>query len=269
MAPPDERMFRQENNEMATAVFMDLDDTVFQTMRKCRKDGGPLKAAAMAADGSPSSYFEPGQYHLLERVLSAAMLIPVTARDLEALGRVRLTFKHGAIADYGGVILDRDGRPDQSWHDRMATLCADARPILMEARDRADGLISAGRLACRARLISDLGLCFYLVIKNYNSRLEELDEIKAALTDFAGNNSLQINLNDNNLSFLPGFLNKARAVAYFMETRLKPRHGRVLTIGMGDSLGDFKFLKLCDFMLIPSRSQLADDFSPQNSCGRQ
>lgn len=66
-----------------------------------------------------------------------------------------------------------------------------------------------------------------------------------------------LHLNDNNAALLPPHLGKQHAVAYLL-TRLRSEHPDAPVIGIGDSLTDAPFMALCDFAVLPTRSQLAD-----------
>src|SRR5687767_11844338 len=98
---------------MRTVVFLDLDDTVFQTRPKC-PPGEPLRPAALGRDGLPLSFSTPRQQTLLD-LFASATVVPTTARNLDAFRRVRLPFTSFAVLDFGGVVLLPDGTPDPAW----------------------------------------------------------------------------------------------------------------------------------------------------------
>jgi len=236
-------------------AFMDLDDTVFQTPRKCAP--GELHPATLTREGLPGSFFTTGQRVLVELLLEHALVVPVTARDTDALARVGIPFTHGAIVSYGGLILHPDGTPDAPWFERMSGLCAAAAPLLAFVMKTIRDIIAGQSLTCRARLINDAGLDFYVVIKSDDQRVEQLTALKKELETVLRSSDVRIHLNDNNLAVLPGFLDKAPAVSYFRETRITPVLKDPLFIGLGDSFSDLAFLRQCDYMLIPSASQIA------------
>lgn len=237
------------------AVFMDLDDSIFQTPRKCPP--GPLEAAALDRDGRPSSYFSFRQRCLLELLSGRAMVIPTTARNLDAFGRVQFKFRYGAILNHGGLILRPDSQIDESWHDRMKPLCASSAPFLAEILALAEKIVRDRRLSCRARIIGDNGLDFYVVIKNYNSRVEELKTVMNEMKKLNFSQEARIYLNDNNLSIRPYFLDKSEAVTYFTTAYIISENPGLPLIGMGDSLSDLDFMRRCDFMLIPGGSHIS------------
>lgn len=238
---------------MNIIVFMDLDDSIFQTRRKC----GPeteLRVGALGPDGSALSFLRPAQALLFERVFADAVVVPVTARNLDSFRRVTLPFRHGAILNFGGLVLGPDGAVDEDWVEQTRPLCRAARERLHEACSVAGEEIQRLGLCCRVRLVSDAGLDFYVVCKNRNGHVEELDRVEALFADrFA---DLRIHRNGNNLALLPRFLNKARALPHFLERHLAHTGPDRLLLGLGDSLTDKEFMKLCDYLLLPSGSQL-------------
>lgn len=238
---------------MNTIVFMDLDDSIFQTRRKCGEPG-PLRVGALGGDGAPLSFLRPGQAHLFEHVFQGAAVVPVTARNLDSFGRVVLNFEHGAIVDFGGLILTPAGEVDQQWLAETRPLCLTSRGRLLEALAGAEELVEKARLGCRVRLIGDQGLDFYVQAKNHNGRLEELDEIMALFSERFPD--LAIHRNGNNLAALPPFLNKARALPYHLEKHLGHLGPERLVLALGDSLTDVDFMRLCDYLIIPAGSQL-------------
>ena len=110
---------------MQTYVFLDLDDTIFQTRGKCPPDeASSLIPAAFHRDGNPLSFMSARQRQLFEWLSASATVIPVTARSESAYRRVRLPFHHAAILDFGGVVLLPTGQLDKQWDQKI-------RPIML------------------------------------------------------------------------------------------------------------------------------------------
>src|SRR5262245_40812091 len=99
---------------MRLVVFLDLDDTLFQTRPKC-PDGEPLHLAAFRRDGEALSFMTARQRALFDWLSATASVVPTTARNRDAFRRVRLPFTGPAILDFGGVVLQPDGTPDPVW----------------------------------------------------------------------------------------------------------------------------------------------------------
>jgi hypothetical protein len=236
---------------------MDLDGTIFQTRRK--REGSRLTAAADGPDGKPLSFMTPPQGFLLGELLKEAITVPVTARNMASYGRVRLKFTAGAILDFGGLILLPSGEIDRSWLSAMKEKTEQSSGLLAEAFAFCQAFILKHKLCARVRLLGDAGLTFYLIVKTEINLLQELDLLyKELRINFS--EGVRIYLNDNNLSLLPDYLDKGPAVSYFIDTLLisdgNMKREDLLLIGLGDSLSDKGFLKLCDYVVIPSESQL-------------
>jgi hypothetical protein len=238
---------------MRTVVFVDLDDSLFQTPAKC-PDGEPLSPAANGRDGKPLSFMTSRQATLLRHLFQAGHVIPVTARSLDAYRRVDLPFSGPAVVGFGAIILGPDGTPDEDWASRMRPACEAAGEVLERCLAAAQRVISDRGLGARARLISDLGMPLYLCVKHPDGCEEALDVVqREAWSPLPG--GCFLHRNGNNLSLVPRHLGKERAVQHLLE-RYR-REGPVLALGLGDSLTDAGFLGLCDYALVPRGSQLA------------
>ncbi|MGH8475979.1 MAG: hydrolase [Methylococcales bacterium] len=244
---------------MEKFLFLDLDDTVFQTLRKCSETEALLPVAFLA-DGEAISYSTERQINLIEDLAANWRIIPTTARNRDAFFRVNLPveFREGAILNHGAMIIDQHGAPDPVWHERMKTRLAPyacgfgmlERALLDFAR-RSD-------LPLKIRVIKEDEKPFYIVVKH---RQADSDALKSVRDDcvkpFFSKLCMEVypHLNDNNLAILPAPVNKAHAVAFLIE-RLRDRYGEIMTMGMGDSLTDIDFIALCDYAMIPGRTQL-------------
>ncbi|MET3133854.1 hydroxymethylpyrimidine pyrophosphatase-like HAD family hydrolase [Oxalobacteraceae bacterium GrIS 1.11] len=243
---------------MKKFLFVDLDDTLFQTPKKCALEV-ELEPAAYLKDGAPCSYTTPRQRAFLDFARSGMTLIPATARNADAFGRVGLPFSSYAVLDYGGVVLQPGGALDAGWLDLMRGEMGQALPGLREAMRVIDDFQAALGRPARARLIEDYATPFYVVIKDHQADCARLAEIERAVLqewlDGAGAEYF-IHRNGNNLAVLPKALNKARAVAY-LRAELEAEHGPILSFGMGDSRSDARFMAACDYAIVPNGSQLA------------
>lgn len=250
---------------MHVYIFADLDDTLFQTLRKC---GVPpectpstakafgLSVAAWSQDKKPMSFMTARQRGLL-KLFPAARIIPVTARSQNAFNRVSLPFTHGAVLNYGGTVLLPDGNEDLAWKTHMTACMESFQPLLCEGASRLMAVSENSGVPVRIRIISTDVCNFYVVVKNVNPENCFLDTMRReGEAIFSPGTDWYIHQNDNNLAFIPKALNKAHAVRYFIEQYIAPLGDEYLTIGMGDSLVDIDFMNTCHYAMIPSGSQI-------------
>ena len=250
---------------MKKFLFADLDDTLFQTFGKCGSFGAfaddvdALEPAAYYKDGSVCSYTTRAQRSFLALLQDGMTVIPTTARDLDGLRRVALPFTSYAVINYGGVVLEPGGAPDQPWLDGMRDAMHAALPGLQELSAHIDSYSARTGYGGRARMIEDFATPFFLVVKDPDKRHERLatledDVVRPWIAD--GQRDYFIHRNGNNLAILPNALNKANAVAH-ISARLRAEHGEIVTFGMGDSRSDARFMAACDYAIIPRGTQLA------------
>lgn len=245
---------------MQRYIFLDLDDTLFQTLRKCANgpDDPALQMRATLPDGTPNSYATAKQQWLWDWLNQGFRVVPVTARDMEAFRRVKLTFHEEAVINHGAVILDKHGEVDKIWMDKMEQGMSGYHAKLMalwtdiEAYCRRDA-------SYRPRLTEDFGIIWYGYVKHRDGTeaplrqlLETLIKPHPAIRD----GSLYWHINGNNLAVLPKIVNKESAVAYLLDT-YRRQTPEVLTFAAGDSKTDAPFMALCDYALIPKHTQLA------------
>lgn len=236
-------------------VFVDLDDTLFQTARKMAA-GEPRLVASLDVQGQPNGFMTPVQEQWARWLLSCADVVPVTARSREASSRVRLPFRHGAICSHGGSLLHSDGSLDRDWHGQMSDALEDVQarlPLLSEA------LLAIGNelgAALRSWVVAEAGLHHYVVAKHNGSDDAVLAGVLAQARARGLLDGLQVHLNGNNLAFLPKGLGKRLAVGEWLR-RDRACHGDRPVMGIGDSISDLGFMDLCHFWATPTHSQLA------------
>lgn len=235
---------------MKRAFFVDLDDTLFQTLRK---NGQASILAAIDKEGRPLSFQSNAQAAFFDWIRKDAMLVPVTGRNVSALRRVVLPLGGAsgyAICSYGGVIVGPDGEPEPGWHARIKDQCEATSSEMKHLERTFLDLARSLSVDCRFTVVADAGLPLYLSIKHNRNDGEEMKRLAQAIIKPDG---WLIHLNDSNLALLPPFLGKEKAVSFFLETILEPK---TLTIGVGDSLTDLGFMGLMDFAVQPTSSQI-------------
>ncbi len=244
---------------MQRYIFLDLDDTLFQTLRKCPLDREDprLEVRAFLPDGTPNSYATHKQQWLWQWLSESFKIVPVTARDYPAFERVTLSFQEEIILNHGAVILNKDRSLDARWLAMMlAELPRYYRQILELWQLLA--AFTTGKAGYKLRLVQDFGVTWYGVIKHQEGTeapLQVLIDEVLKNHPYILQQDLYWHLNGNNLAVLPKIITKESAVSYLM-TQYLQHDPELLTFGAGDSKTDAAFIGLCDYALIPTQTQL-------------
>ncbi|AYQ41714.1 hypothetical protein BLA9940_05513 [Burkholderia aenigmatica] len=236
-------------------AFVDLDDTLFQTVRKMT-EGVPRTPATLDVHGQPNGFVCPVQHAFINWLLATADVVPVTARSVEAYSRVMLPFVNGAICSHGGVILRPDGLLDPTWHGRMAESLRsvqDRLPALSEAALRIGRELG---YSLRSWVVEEEGLRHYVVVKHNEPDDSVLAEVLVEVRSRRMLEDMHVHANGNNLAFLPMGLAKRLAVQEWLR-RDREIHGERPVLGFGDSITDLGYMDLCHMWATPARSQLA------------
>lgn len=237
---------------MRVIALVDLDDTLFQTIRKCPPDveHAALTPLAVAVSGQPLGFATPRQMEFLTWLSEGAHVVPVTARSLDALRRVDIPFA-SAVCAHGGVVLDDEAQPDPIWAARIAKDAAAATPMLehLAAAVRAHGP------DLRVRVLTEGDTPLYVLVKHPGVDEATLNAaVDAVLPDVPA--GWTVHRNGNNIALMPPYLGKAHAVAYLLPG-LRARYPGASVLGFGDSVTDAPFMALCDYAMMPTGSQLA------------
>lgn len=243
---------------MKTFLFVDLDDTLFQTPIKV-PNAKDLEPVAYLKSGDPISYTTAKQRALFAIFSRDMTLIPTTARNHDAMSRVDLPFTSYTIIDFGGVVLKPDGSVDEAWAEIIRSDMAQAVDGLNAIKLLIDEYAEAADLKARARVVEDCATPFYTLVKDPEKQASNLEQIEREVVLpwlKSEGKDFNVHRNANNLAILPNTLNKARAVAYVRQ-QLEAEHGEILTFGMGDSTSDARFMASCDYTIIPKGTQLA------------
>jgi len=247
-------------------VFSDLDDTLFQTQRKMVDELAlaPFRPGALDRTMNARSFMTEEQSMLVDWLLEHADFIPVTARGTEEISRVTIPFRSWAITTHGAVILAPDGQPDEEWRLHMLKRLADYRERLIAMQQEITLMMTGRGIQGWARINYEYdNTPVYLVMKHTDStRLDELyaigDEIEATFST----EGFYIHRNSNNIAWLPTPVEKGLATQYLLK-KLRAERGVFPVIGLGDSLSDYHFMKVCNWFGVPQQSQFADNISRQ------
>ena len=243
---------------MEKFLFLDLDDTVFQTRRKC-SSLDQASPAAYNVSGEPNSYYLPKQKTLLALLHEQWRIIPTTARTQAAYARVNLSVpcRDGVILNHGATILDAKGQQDLQWQAYLAPKLAAIQNDFAQLKQVIEQYAAQSHLDLLVRIIHEAGIDFYVEVRHRQAIHAELHAVLAQcvrplLQEFT---AFQAYLNHNSLTLLPQCLNKSHAVDYRLSA-LRQQYGEILTMGMGDSLSDAPFMAQCDYALVPQGAQL-------------
>lgn len=233
-------------------VLIDLDDTLFQTHRRIKPEPHH-KVATVDKNQVPLSFMTDKQQAMVDWLKQSAYLVPVTARSVEALSRVKIEFNHGAICSHGGTILNADNNVNDEWleiqknHiDSLGQLVKDM-PDLLQSYAMSLGSI-------RTWAVEENNLKIYTVAKqnDHDSGLFLTELVKMLPSEIT--DKFYVHTNGNNLAIIPNAISKKNAVEFFL-SKNDPNNERVI-LGLGDSLSDFGFLTSCDWFGMPKNSQL-------------
>lgn len=241
---------------MRAIALVDLDDTLFQTLRKCPPDvpAERLTPLGFAKDGSPLSYATPRQMSFLSWLAETTHLVPVTARSLDALRRARIPFR-AAVCAHGGVVLDENGEIDAGWAETVAGKAAQHAEELAGLAAAIATEAEARGVPINARVLTEGPLPLYTLAKHADMDHAALFAVVDAAVPSLSPGWTD-HRNGNNVALMPPYLGKRHAVEYILPA-LRARFPDAPVIGIGDSLTDAPFMSLCDFAMMPARSQLA------------
>lgn len=237
---------------MSTYILSDLDDTLFSSARTHGMQCAQWSIASYSKAGKPICFYSPQQEALVHHIQRMGMLIPVTGRSSESLKRVvGLKLSSYRIVSHGAMILDAEGKVFQPW---LKDLNVDFEFWSHKLKQTEMYLYDYAKkhgLELRIQQVQEDQLPTYLSVKGEEAILSRLSEVFAE--DWKDG---MIHHNHRNLAYLPPYASKANAVQYLMN-HLKSLHTEpLLFIGLGDSISDLPFLKLCDFSITPTQSHI-------------
>jgi hypothetical protein len=239
---------------MKPLLLTDLDDTLFQTARKMSTNTDKIPATE-SLNGNSTSFMYPWQHDFIHWAINCMTVIPVTARGIDSFRRVHLPFQHEAICVHGAAILTSTGELDTDWHSQMKQQLAPYQSSLSSLLVASLEIGKELGFSLRGWLESVEETVAYVVIKSNTSQEEELQQLLNALRGTMNLHGFYIHMNGNNLALLPDVVNKRAAVMEIIR-RHTDKYGRTSVFGMGDSVSDLSFMRLCDFAAFPPNSQL-------------
>lgn len=243
---------------MNSVIFVDLDDTLFQSIFKNSTDES-LEPVATYKNGDPCSYSTNKQRTLYQLIDSNMIVIPATARDLNAVKRVNLPFRNYVICNFGGVVLTPSGIVDTDWLNSTQKQITEHISLLVQLEESIIQYCQNNSIPTKIRIVEDFGYSFYLNLKDPEKNLDRIDIIQRTIVEpwvYRYAEYFFIHRNSNNLAIVPKPINKSEAVKHVTNI-LRNQYEQLLTFGMGDSISDAEFMLACDYSLIPNNSQLS------------
>lgn len=236
-------------------IFTDLDDTLFQTLRKVPEGETDLRLASTSSNGK-HSYMTTTQAWMVDWLLESSRLIPVTARSTRALRGCHIPFTDWMIASNGAVLLDSSGQIDQRWQAHIRGIARQYSEQLHGCEVIASGLNDRGLF--RHWLVTENGCDVYFCAKANGSAgsaeyLGAIDQLAAKLKPIV-DTGLTLHRNRSVLSITPPGVSKAAAVEHLLE--IDPDLNDPPVFAMGDGLTDLPFMGLADMMMTPPGSQI-------------
>lgn len=242
-------------------VFSDLDDTLFQTRRKMVDELAlePFRTGALDRSLTPRSFMTEEQAMLVDWLLEHADLIPVTARGTEEISQDPLPFL--AVTTHGAVILRPDGTPDSDWKAHMLECLSSYADRLTSMQHIITELMDARGTRLGTPQSEYEGTPVYLVMKHRDStKLDELNAVGDEIERVFSTEGFYIHRNSNNIAWVTRPVEKGLAVSWLLE-KLRQERGVFPVMGLGDSLSDHRFMKLCSWFGFPRQSQFAEAIS--------
>lgn len=235
-------------------ALVDLDDTLFQTAR--HMEDGERHVAALNRHGEPISYMTPVQRSFVDWLLATTDLVPVTARNADALRRVQIPFAGPAVCSHGAVLLDARGEPDPAWHGQMTAELVDYQVRLHGLVEDLHRIAAPFELSLRTWAVMEGDLAVYIIAKHNGGTDAQLATLAKGLPQLLPLDGFYRHLNGNNLAIIPKPVSKRRAVDEWLR-RDRLHMGARPVIGFGDSLSDLAFLDACHWWGTPRRGQVA------------
>lgn len=245
---------KQENSEIW--VFADVDDNMVTTVRTEPEPGA--KPASWDSEGRVCGFLTQKQQAMNGMLAAGANVVPTTARS--HIKRLDLGFNTNAsdtsingyaILANGGIITGPDGKTIPAWLDMVQTNSLADAQRLHELESLIRIQAEQRNFNVRTSVVKSQDLELYVSVKHNNKNLAELAvlaEVLRAMTP----EGWHFHHNANAIFLMPSWLGKDKAVEWFIANVIPTG---ALTIGMGDSLTDLPFMNLCDYVLMPRKSQ--------------
>ncbi|MBY0122700.1 hypothetical protein [Bacillus sp. S/N-304-OC-R1] len=227
----------------------DLDRTLIYSDRALADFNETGKDNLMSAefkDGREVAHMTRKAAETLRQLAENMLFVPVTTRTFAQFNRVSLISQSipltYAVTSNGANIIYK-GRPLDEWthlvHDRLHRECMD----IEELTEKISGVNINGVIKNAENLF------FYYILEEMLSE-DTIHFVK----NIAIESGWRISIQGRKLYFMPNPICKGEAVKF-----IKQRENISSVYGAGDSILDHDFLKECDFSIVPSHGELANE----------
>ena len=222
--------------------FADLDDSLFQTIRK--DENGKFKAT-YPKNVLKTSFYTKAQYNLLNFILAnnEIVFIPLTARTKEQFERTTIFKKNQAsmYAFYYGSTLYINNREYLPYTKKVIAETSTSFAHLSELIDK---------VKKRYPTVEFINVDQKYYISDVNNK-----DVKNFIVNLIHKkyNDLEAYVEEKYITILPKLCNKSAVVKY-LTNKFKPK----MTLGIGNSVSDIDFLNHCDFKIISHIGMLDD-----------
>jgi len=233
-------------------LFIDLDDTLFQTKRK--NPHGIIPVSHNAKTGR-SSYMTRAQELFFELFSNEekVKIIPTTARDLQQYNNCFLSRSpriDTAILYFSGIILEK-GVEEKQWQQHIQAAYSQLDMPISQLFTQAEKIVDNN-----PQFTVDNVDDYYLIVRAQIDCPKNTKENLFSQLNVLKTPDYFIHQNNRLFLFAPNFLDKRYAVQYLIE-----KHQPELTLGVGDSMTDLPFMQQCDFRIFPKNAQIEELFN--------
>jgi HAD superfamily hydrolase (TIGR01484 family) len=242
---------------MKKYVFCDLDNTIIRHQSKTQE--AEAIVVGLNEFAQPSTVMTRADQKLYQQALEFGEIIPTTGRSIAECWRLQaLTtmFTGWAILNHGATIL-YNHQVDQSWLLKM-------QQVVLKTSQNTLGLYqqlltTLDLNTITVRLHQEHSLPLYISVRTPREQPYFATQkiLQAMLTRHHSAQDYMLLHTGRISSILPKAINKKDAVLEVIQ-RLK-QISPIKTLGMGDSLTDLAFLQVCDQMLYPEESEIAQE----------
>jgi len=228
---------------MKKYIFSDLDKSLIFSSRSIpdKVKSSSICCFSRGCDNSRGLWV-PKPYLDMINSLDGEIVI-VTAREKKDVDKLELPFNYSyLICNFGAEVYGNDRRLNTLFNNEDAVLMSDFIALLSE-----NNLSKP----LKYNLVNDLPAVAHYVFSTESEAKEEFERIKGGTSALKDRLSYQIN--GRHFDIFPRNCGKEKSVEWLIKNFFQ---APAFYFGVGDSIIDHEFLKLCDIAITPTNSQL-------------